>query len=133
MEGRQVISIGATGLALSLCLIVDAGAMPRQVIAEQFAAEAGRPPDATAGGRVWAREGIQGRHCSSCHGQDLTMTGRHQRTGKAIAPMAPSVNPDRYTDPRKVAKWLKRNCKWTFGRDCTPGEKADLLQWLSNL
>lgn len=133
MERRGVMSIGATGLVLGLCWMVDTAAEPRRSIVEQFAAEAGRPPDPTAGERVWAREGIQGRDCGSCHGQDLTRAGRHQRTGKSIAPMAPSVNPDRYTDPKKVAKWLKRNCKWTFGRDCTPGEKADLLEWLSNL
>ncbi|RMG35195.1 MAG: DUF1924 domain-containing protein [Gammaproteobacteria bacterium] len=133
MERRRKMSIGATGLVLGLCWIVDAGAEPREAIVEQFAALAGRAPDAAAGERLWTREGVRGRYCASCHGPDLTRAGRHQRTGKSIAPMAPSVNPDRYTDPKKVAKWLKRNCKWTFGRDCTPGEKADVLHWLSNL
>ena len=46
--------------------------------------------------------------------------------------MAPSVNPKRLTDRTKIEKWFVRNCKWTFGRECTPQEKGDLLSFISS-
>jgi hypothetical protein len=72
----------------------------------------------------------QVRNCALCHTNDLSKSGKHNRTGKPIEPMAPSVNPERLTDTRKIEKWLKRNCKWTLGRECTPQEKGDLLAFL---
>ena len=53
------------------------------------------------------------------------------RAGKVIDPMAPSVNSKRLTDAKKINKWLLRNCKWTFGRECTAQEKGNVLLWLS--
>ena len=47
--------------------------------------------------------------------------------------MAPSVNPKRFTDLKKVEKWFRRNCKWTWGRECNAQEKADILQWPNTL
>ncbi len=75
---------------------------------------------------VDARSGDQ-RRCSLCHTTDLKRTGKHATTGKAIEPLAPSVNPKRLTDAREIEKWLARNCKWTLGRECTPQEKGDVL------
>ena len=72
------------------------------------------------------------RSCTLCHGQNLTATGQHVTTKKVIQPMAPSANRTRLTDAKKVAQWLTRNCKWTFGRDCTPQEKGDVIVYLSN-
>ena len=71
-----------------------------------------------------------GRQCTSCHLDSLFAPGRHQKTGKVIEPMAPSVNPKRLTDRKKMKKWLLRNCKWTLGRECTALEKGDILVWL---
>ena len=73
------------------------------------------------------------RGCTTCHGEDLRQPGRHATTGKVIEPMAPSVRADRLTDPAKVEKWFKRNCTWTWGRECTAQEKGDILTYLSNL
>lgn len=70
--------------------------------------------------------------CTTCHGADLTKAGQ-TRAGKPIDPMAPSVQPDRYTDPAKVEKWFGRNCNSVLGRDCTAAEKADILAWLAGL
>ena len=67
------------------------------------------------------------RRCSLCHTTDLRRTGKHATTGKAIEPMAPSVNPKRLTDAKDIEKWLTRNCKWTLGRECTPQEKGNVL------
>ena len=52
------------------------------------------------------------------------------KTGKVIDPMAPSVNPKRFTDAKEIEKWFKRNCTWTVGRECTPQEKGDFLSYL---
>jgi hypothetical protein len=85
---------------------------------------------ARAGQATWFRD-KDGRSCTSCHSDSVFVKGRHERTGKVIEPMAPSVNPERYTDRKKINKWLLRNCKWTFKRECTIQEKGDVLLWLS--
>jgi hypothetical protein len=47
--------------------------------------------------------------------------------------MAPAVNPDRFADTAKADKWFRRNCNDVMGRECTAGEKADVLAWLLTL
>jgi hypothetical protein len=91
--------------------------------------------NATAGAAAWTQQhpqtdGSPARSCASCHTDDLTRPGKHAKTGKPIEPMAPSVNPERLTDPAKVEKWLGRNCRWTLGRECTAAEKADFLAYI---
>jgi hypothetical protein len=93
--------------------------------------------DAAAGKRDWTAEHTppgtdQPRSCATCHTADLTQTGKHATTGKAIEPMAVSVNPERLTDPAKVEKWFGRNCRWTLGRDCTSQEKANFLSYIKS-
>jgi hypothetical protein len=113
---------------LPLCcaaLLASAAAMP--------AAAAG---SAAAGAAAWIEQHAQpaggaARSCASCHGKDLTQPGQHAKTGKSIEPLAPSVNPKRLTDQAKVEKWLRRNCNWTLGRECTAAEKADFLAYIA--
>lgn len=71
------------------------------------------------------------RSCASCHGNDLTTSGKHIKTSKVIKPMAPSVNPDRFNNQNKIEKWFYRNCKWTWGHECSTQEKGDMLRYLS--
>jgi hypothetical protein len=71
--------------------------------------------------------------CSSCHGNPPTAQGKHASTNKAIDPLAPSVNPDAFTDQAKSDKWFRRNCNDVLGRECQPQEKADVLAYLINL
>jgi len=71
------------------------------------------------------------RSCTSCHTKNLTAAGRHITTSKAIKPMMPSSNAERFTDSKKVEKWFKRNCKWTMGRECTAQEKANILVYIN--
>ena len=85
------------------------------------------------GEQLWVGRLYRDRQCADCHGTDLQRPGRHQRTNKSIDPMAPSVAADRYTDLEKVEKWFTRNCKWTWGRECTAQEKGDLLEYLKRL
>lgn len=91
--------------------------------------------DPVVGAAAWVREypqpgGAPARSCVTCHTEDLDQPGRHAKTGKSIEAMAPSVNPERLTDPAKVEKWLGRNCRWTLGRTCTAAEKADFLAYI---
>ena len=68
--------------------------------------------------------------CSSCHTDNPTAMGKHAKTGKAIDPLAPSANAERFTDIAKVEKWFKRNCNDVLKRECTPQEKGDVLAYL---
>lgn len=67
--------------------------------------------------------------CTSCHTANPAEPGR-TRAGKAIEPMAVSVNPQRFTEIDKVEKWFGRNCNTVLGRDCTPQEKGDFATWM---
>ncbi|WP_371323513.1 DUF1924 domain-containing protein [Dechloromonas sp. ZY10] len=71
--------------------------------------------------------------CTTCHTQQPTQPGRHAITGKAIKPLAPAANPERFGDPAKVEKWFGRNCREVVGRDCSAAEKADLLAYLGEV
>lgn len=84
----------------------------------------------SAGAALWNRNN-DGQRCSNCHGDDPTAIGQHQITHKPIEPLAPSSNAKRLTEVKTIKKWLLRNCKGTFGRECTPQEKGDFLIWLS--
>lgn len=128
---RAMILLMLMGMAI---MDVQAGAVDdllstyRQAGAGEFSAERGKA--------LWHRRFPDPRHpgkirsCTTCHGEDLSHTGKHVRTGKIIKPMAPSVNPKRFAKAKKIRKWLKRNCKWVLGRECTPQEKGDVLTFL---
>lgn len=71
--------------------------------------------------------------CATCHTSDPRQPGRHATTGKAIAPLAPAANPERFTNPARVEKWFGRNCNDVLRRTCTAAEKGDVLTWLLSL
>ena len=91
---------------------------------------------AVRGGELYRRSvtasGRGAGSCASCHSPDPLRPGRHARTGKAIAPLAPAANPDRLTDPAKAEKWFGRNCRDVLGRECTAREKADFVRFLTD-
>jgi mono/diheme cytochrome c family protein len=68
--------------------------------------------------------------CSSCHGKPPVAQGKHAKTGKAIAPLAPSADAQRFTDAGKVDKWFRRNCNDVMGRECSAAEKGDIIAYL---
>ncbi|MDD5295916.1 MAG: DUF1924 domain-containing protein [Rhodocyclaceae bacterium] len=68
--------------------------------------------------------------CSTCHTDEPVAAGKHVITNKRIEPIAPIAGSKRFTEPAKTEKWFHRNCKEVVGRDCTAGEKADLLRFL---
>ena len=102
----------------------------------EYRAQGAGPFNAASGNTIWSREfpSKEGANhsCTGCHTSDPRRQGRHATTGKAIDPLAPSANANRLTDRGQVEKWLKRNCKWTLGRECTPQQKGDLLSFLRN-
>jgi hypothetical protein len=71
--------------------------------------------------------------CASCHGANPLAAGKHARTGKPIAPLAPGANAERFADAAAVDKWFRRNCNDVLGRACTAQEKGDVLQYLMSL
>jgi len=71
--------------------------------------------------------------CSTCHTAKPVVQGRHAKTGNVIQPLAPAVNPGRFSDAAKVEKWFKRNCADVLGRACTAQEKGDVLAFLRSL
>ena len=68
--------------------------------------------------------------CSSCHTDNPAAQGKHAKTEKVIKPLAPSANPERFTEVAKVEKWFKRNCKDVLERECTAQEKGDVMVYL---
>ncbi len=97
---------------------------------KEYQTEGAKDFSEKAGKTLWETK-VEDRSCTSCHTMSVKNTGKHKRTGKEIKPMAPSVNPERLSEVKKIRKWLLRNCKGTFKRECTPQEKGDILTWLS--
>jgi len=92
-------------------------------------------PDAEKGQQLWSKKfsgtaPFTERSCQSCHGSNLKQEGQHIRTKKNIKPIAPSINNKSLNNVKKIKKWLKRNCKWTLGRECSNEEKASLLLFI---
>ncbi|MGI9152169.1 MAG: DUF1924 domain-containing protein [Limnohabitans sp.] len=107
-------------------------ATPAELLAG-YTAQAGQPANAARGEAFFKASHGQEWQCTSCHGKSPLVGGRHASTDKAIEPLAPAANPKRFTDSAKVEKWFRRNCKDVLARECTAGEKADVLAWLMTL
>lgn len=121
-------------LALLVCSQATAGENAIPEMLKTYQSLGAGPFSAQSGEKLWKKvvtsdEGDK-RECATCHKADLTKNGEHKKNGKTIKPMAPSVNAERYTEVKKIKKWFRRNCKWTWGRVCTPQEKGDLLTYL---
>jgi hypothetical protein len=118
---------------LAACGLAAAGS-PRQ-IADGYASANGAAfrPSAQRGAEFYARNfAVSDKmpSCVSCHTEKPGQPGRHAVTGKDIKPLSPAANGERLTDPAKVEKWFRRNCKEVVGRECSAGEKADFIAFL---
>jgi hypothetical protein len=98
-----------------------------------YTAQAGTAAQAARGQQFFTSKHGKDWSCSSCHTATPTVQGKHASTGKTIGPLAPAFNPDRFTDAAKTEKWFRRNCNDVVGRECSAGEKADVLAWLMTL
>jgi hypothetical protein len=117
--------IAALASASEAATPADLQAAYSALSASAAAPERGQQLFTSRHGREWS--------CSSCHGAVPTRAGRHASTGKAIGPLAPAFNPERFTDAAKTEKWFRRNCNDVIGRECSPAEKADVIGWLRTL
>jgi len=70
--------------------------------------------------------------CATCHMADPRNQGK-TRANKVIEPMAPNVNPKRFTDRAKVEKWFGRNCRDVLERACTAQEKGDYVAYMLSI
>jgi len=128
-------------VVIALLLVAAGNAMATETVVNERQAsyrEAGAGNfDAARGESMWSRQQMhaemgQSVSCATCHSGNLSTVGKHIRTGKLIDPMAPSMNAERLTDAAKIEKWFTRNCKWTWGRECTAQEKGDFLQFIQS-
>lgn len=105
-------------------------ATPAQILAG-YEAEAGTASAARGAQFFRAEVARDGKveSCTDCHTANPKATGK---TGahKPIEPLAPIANRDRLTDPAKVEKWFRRNCRDVLGRECSAQEKADFVAFL---
>ena len=118
----------ATALAAAPADIQKGFEMAARTVAPGFAgfsAQRGEQFFKTQHGNDWS--------CASCHTGNPLAQGRHAKTGKVIAPLAPSANPQRFVDATSVNKWFRRNCNDVLGRECSAQEKGDVLQYLISL
>jgi cytochrome c553 len=137
MSMHHMSTCGLLGVLLALLW----GAMPTHAGAAdtspdkellRWQQQAPMPASATRGQALWSRQ--QGEwSCASCHGAPPVREGRHASTHKPLAPLAPAYNPQRLSEQAKVDKWLRRNCKDVFSRECSAQEKADVIAYLISL
>ena len=130
--------LGTAALASLALTSGPSAAGPRELIAGYEASARQMTPafagfSASRGARFFQETHGGEWSCSTCHTETPTAAGRHARTGKSIAPLAPAVNPDRFSDAATAEKWFRRNCNDVAGRDCTPQEKGDVLTWLLSI
>lgn len=89
--------------------------------------------DAEAGKTLYFKKAIvdgKEHSCASCHTDDPRKSGKNPQNNKVIKPMAPSANPERFTDLKETEKWFGRTCKKVLTRDCTSQEKGDFISYL---
>jgi hypothetical protein len=126
------ISLAIAALALVSGL---SSAGPRELLAGYEAAARQSTPtfagfSAARGARFFADTHGGDWSCSTCHTTSPAAAGRHAKTGKTIAPLAPAANAERFSDAATTEKWFRRNCNDVLNRECTPQEKGDVLTWL---
>ncbi|QDL56401.1 DUF1924 domain-containing protein [Rhodoferax aquaticus] len=121
----------ASGLSLGLWASAHATTPADQLAA--YSAQVGAAANPARGQQFFTSKHGKDWACASCHTAVPTVDGKHASTGKVIGPLAPAFNPERFTDTAKTEKWFRRNCNDVVGRECTAGEKADVLAWLTSL
>lgn len=119
--------------SIAACLAAGIASGATEGLLQGYRSAGAGPFSVTAGRAAWEKRhqpstGGDARSCAGCHGTYLSRSGRHVKTGRPIEPMALSANTGRLSDPKKVEKWFRRNCRWTLGRVCTPQEKGDFVQ-----
>lgn len=101
----------------------------RGTVSDQpFTAEAGRKFYLVR--RTWQSGDFT---CSGCHTDDPRKEGKHIQTKAPIKPLAPSANPERFTDVQKVEANFTAHCMDLHERDCRAHEKGNLIAYLMSV
>jgi Domain of unknown function (DUF1924) len=140
-DGLTPLALVRRSLAAALVLLAVVGgqgagtafAQDAQSQLKAYAAAAKSTPSVADGQSFFTSKHGGDWSCSSCHGAPPTGQGKHVVTNKAIAPLAPAFNAERFTDTAKSDKWFRRNCKDVLTRECTDAEKANILAFLLSL
>lgn len=136
MRNTSLALLVALGLA-SFSVMADSAS--GQKLADKYAAIAknidpeSKGLSADAGKAFFNRElTIRGKQiaCASCHTTNPANPGKHIVTKKPIKPLAPSANPERFTDVAKVEKNFEKHCLEIIGRDCTAQEKGNYIAYM---
>ncbi|MCX8018086.1 MAG: DUF1924 domain-containing protein [Rhodocyclaceae bacterium] len=124
-------------LALAWLAFGVQAATPAELLAgyraEAAKSSPGFAPSAQRGAEFYARQfkvSAKMPSCASCHTDKPSQPGRHVVTDKAIKPLAPAIEAERFTDFAKAEKGFGRNCKEVVGRECSAAEKADFLAFV---
>lgn len=120
--------------ATTLSMAAAHAETPAQILAT-FKAEAGNAAvfSAAQGEKFFKVKHGGEWSCASCHTDNPVAQGKHAKTEKVIKPLAPAANAERFSDPEKVAKWFKRNCKDVLERECSAQEKGDVMTYLMSV
>ncbi len=101
----------------------------RGTVSDQpFTAEAGRKFYLVR--RTWQSGDFT---CSGCHTEDPRKEGKHIQTKLPIKPLAPSANPERFTDAQKVEANFTAHCMDLHERDCRAFEKGNFISYLMSV
>jgi mono/diheme cytochrome c family protein len=109
-------SILAGLISLWMISTCFAGDTSTDALLTQYQQAAGQKADRLRGQKFFNATAANDLSCASCHGASPVLSGKHASTGKTIAPLAPTVNPERFSDSAKVEKWFRRNCKDVLNR-----------------
>lgn len=125
-----LLVMALAGLAAQPALAETPGEILAAIEKEASAAPGFRGFSAERGAVFFKTRHANDWSCASCHTENPATPGKHAKTGKLIEPLAPSADAQRFTSPKKVAKWFKRNCNDVLERVCTPQEQGDVLAYL---
>ena len=128
MNIRSIVFVSIGALALPAA---RAGS-PAELL-DSYRQSGGGEPSAQRGAQFYVRKfGVSAKlpSCASCHADSPLRPGRHVVTDKAIKPLSPAANAERFSDLAKAEKWFRRNCTEVVGRECSAVEKADFIAFV---
>jgi cytochrome c peroxidase len=127
---------------LALLSLVSFSAQADVTTATQAASDYGRfakalNPKSTlsaeAGRAFYTKKVVVGNKdisCAACHTDNPANSGKHNESGNPIKPMAPSVNPQRFSSVNKSAAAFSKHCRDLYGKDCSAQDKGDFITYL---
>lgn len=131
IDTRIAVCLATAAALLGIAAPARAADTPESLLAA-YTKQAGAAASAERGRKLFTTNfGKElGWSCSSCHTENPAQRGKDQMSEKPIEPLAPAANAVRFTDKAKVETKFRINCRDVVGRECTAGEKADVIAWL---